>query len=123
MGKKVFIIALAVFFLALAAYAMRGMLTPYVAFKEAMEADRYVQIIGALDKTAPVERVEGGYGFILRDDDGTVMKVSAKGVEPANLTHADKVVVLGSYDSPSKLFVADKVLVKCPSKYTRGKQQ
>jgi cytochrome c-type biogenesis protein CcmE len=123
MGKKVIIGALALFFIALAAYSMRGMFTTYVAFKDAMESDRFVQVIGALEKVAPVERFEGGYSFTLRDNDGTVMKVSAKGVEPANLTHADRVVVLGSYSAQSQQFVADKVLVKCPSKYTKEKRQ
>ncbi len=123
MAKKFIIGALALFFIALAAYAMRGMLTPYVAFKEAMGSSRFVQVIGVLEKTAPVERAEGGYSFTLRDDDGTAMKVGAKGVEPANLTHADKVVVLGIYSAQAQQFVADKVLVKCPSKYTKEKRQ
>ncbi|TAL32752.1 MAG: cytochrome c maturation protein CcmE [Spirochaetes bacterium] len=123
MRKKLILFGLVALFIAIAAFSMRGMLTPYVAFREAMETGSFVQVIGALEKNVPVERTRDGFSFTLRDNDGTLMRVTAAGPEPANLTHADKVVALGTYSTASALFVADKILVKCPSKYTKEKKK
>jgi cytochrome c-type biogenesis protein CcmE len=38
---------------------------------------------------------------------------------PPDFTRSEKVVVVGSYHND--LFVADKILLKCPSKYQENK--
>jgi cytochrome c-type biogenesis protein CcmE len=43
------------------------------------------------------------------------MMVVYDGAKPANFEQADQVVVIGRYENG--LFVADQLLVKCPSKY------
>ncbi len=78
---------------------------------------KYVQIIGRLDKSAPVVHREGEYGFMVIDKDGTKMSVTNRGTKPQNFEQAEQVVMLGKYRADGKLFEADKVLVKCPSKY------
>jgi cytochrome c-type biogenesis protein CcmE len=95
-------------------------LSPYVPFREAKSnPGKYVQIIGILDKSTPVTYREGGFTFTIIDKDGTKMKVIHRGPEPQNFQHTDQVVVLGKYQNEGDIFNADKVLVKCPSKYRK----
>lgn len=107
--------------LAIAAYSMRGMITPYVSFAEAMKSGEYVQIIGERPGSSPVDVSEGSFMFTMRDEDGTAFRVVHNGVRPQNFEHADRIVALGSWDAARGLFVADRILVKCPSKYTGEK--
>jgi len=51
----------------------------------------------------------------MRDETGTVRKVRYNNPKPANFEEAEKVVVQGK--SQNEVFVADNILVKCPSKY------
>jgi cytochrome c-type biogenesis protein CcmE len=39
------------------------------------------------------------------------------GVKPANFEDAVSIVAIGRYDAAASEFAADKLLVKCPSKY------
>jgi cytochrome c-type biogenesis protein CcmE len=97
-------------------------LSPYVPFREAKSnPGNYVQIIGALDKSAPVTHAEGSYSFTVIDKDGTGMRVVHEGTKPQNFEHTEQVVILGRYRIDGNVFEADKVLVKCPSKYRRKK--
>jgi cytochrome c-type biogenesis protein CcmE len=102
----------AVFFLS------EDILSPYVPFREAMSGpDKYVQVIGRLDKSVPVIHRVGEYSFTLIDKDGTKMSAVHRGTKPQNFEHTEQVVMLGRYRAGDALFEADKVLVKCPSKY------
>jgi len=47
------------------------------------------------------------------------MRIRYSGVKPLNFEHAKQVVALGKYNKSDKIFEADKILVKCPSKYTK----
>jgi cytochrome c-type biogenesis protein CcmE len=97
-------------------------LSPYVPFREAKSnPGSYVQIIGSLDRSAPVIHSEGSYTFTVIDRDGTKMRVVHTGTKPQNFEHAEQAVILGKYRTEGDLFEADKVLVKCPSKYRRKK--
>lgn len=120
--KRLIIVLLVLFLLGIAFFSMRGMLTPYVPFSEAMQSDEYVQVLGALVKSAPPEHFEGGFSFDLVDGEGTVMKVLYHGTKPLNFEHAQQVVALGTYVKDRGIFEAERILVKCPSKYTRKKQ-
>jgi cytochrome c-type biogenesis protein CcmE len=106
-----------------AAFSMRGMLTPYVSFADAMKSGEYVQIIGERPRSAPVENSDGAFAFTLRGGDGASLRVLYRGVKPQNFEHADRIVALGTYDADSGVFVADRLLVKCPSKYSGEKRQ
>lgn len=119
--KKIIIAALLVLFIIIAFYSMSGILTPYVSVKSAMETGNYVQIIGRVTPGSP-EQHEGFFTFSLEDKEGSGMNIIYRGVKPLNFEHADKIVVLGSYKSSDKIFEADKLLVKCPSKYTKSKE-
>ncbi len=108
------------FLIAAVFFASDNILSPYVPFKEAkISAGSYVQIIGRLDKSVPVAHREGEYTFTAMDKDGTRLRVIHRGTKPQNFEHTDQVVILGRYRTDGDIFEADKVLVKCPSKYRR----
>lgn len=92
-------------------------LTPYKSFADARKEGGYVQVNGTLaDRAAVVtDAGQGLLRFALRDSRGEVMEVVYKGVKPANFEQATSVVALGAYENGR--FQADKLLVKCPSKY------
>ncbi|MGV7929562.1 MAG: cytochrome c maturation protein CcmE [Spirochaetota bacterium] len=122
-AKRIVGILIVIACVAVAAFSMRGMLTPYVSFADAMKSGEYVQIIGMRPKSAPVENSEGAFAFTLRDEEGASLRVLHRGSKPQNFEHADQVVALGTYDAGAGVFVADRILVKCPSKYTGEKKQ
>jgi cytochrome c-type biogenesis protein CcmE len=119
MKKNIIMITIIIMFMAVAGYSIRGVLTPYVPFKKAMISTDYVQIIGALDKSVKVEQDEKYLKFSLMDTDGTVIMVKHDGVRPANFEHANQVLAIGRYDAAEGMFTAEKILVKCPSKYVK----
>ncbi|MBL7854434.1 MAG: cytochrome c maturation protein CcmE [Cyclobacteriaceae bacterium] len=57
--------------------------------------------------------------FILVDDQQKEQKVFYNQPIPPDMTKSEKVVVIGKYQND--LFIADKILLKCPSKYQEQK--
>ena len=57
--------------------------------------------------------------FVLVDDQQREQKVFHNQPIPPDMTKSEKVVVIGKYQND--LFVADKILLKCPSKYQEQK--
>lgn len=94
-------------------------MTPYVSFERAREGDRMVQVAGALEKgsSSYVDTQESLY-FTLKDAKSSeTLRVRYKGLKPANFEDAVSIVAIGRYDEGTREFEADKLLVKCPSKY------
>jgi len=99
--------------------AFKSSMTPYVSFERAREADRVVQVAGALEKgsSSYVDTRESLF-FTLKDPKGSAtLRVRYKGLKPANFEDAISIVAIGRYDDKANEFEADKLLVKCPSKY------
>ena len=94
-------------------------LTPYVPYELAMESQRTVQVAGGLMKASSSYDEDGGYlRFTLIDPESSeTMPVRYEGVKPANFEDAVSIVAIGRYDRAAEEFAADKLLVKCPSKY------
>ncbi len=61
------------------------------------------------------------FRFYLQDSTGSQQLVHYYDPKPANFEQADKVVVIGKYDAQRQAFVAEKMLMKCPSKYQNDK--
>lgn len=96
------------------------MFSPYVSISEARSnPGKYFQIMGGLDTSKPVTHEESSFTFTLLDESNSTVTVRHTGVKPYNFEHADQIVVLGRYQKDSDLFEADKLLVKCPSKYEK----
>lgn len=96
------------------------LMSPYVSFSDAKKKPgTYVQVIGKLDKTVPLEQSEGGFSFSMKDDNDHQLKVTHNEAKPLNFEHAEQVVALGRFDGEKNIFEADKLLIKCPSKYKK----
>ncbi len=94
----------------------------YVTIDQARTADRTVQVMGKIDfdnvnYNAEDSRLE----FAIYDaeseskTDAETINVVYYGVVPGNFDQATSVVLKGK--SENDVFVADQMLVKCPSKY------
>jgi cytochrome c-type biogenesis protein CcmE len=59
------------------------------------------------------------FSFILVDDAGKEQKVYYNEPMPPDFTRSEKVVVIGHYQAD--IFIAEKILLKCPSKYQENK--
>ncbi|HEX9801012.1 MAG TPA: cytochrome c maturation protein CcmE [Thermoanaerobaculia bacterium] len=112
-------ILLLVGFAGFAFATFRTTLTPYVSFAEARAASRVVQVAGALEKqsTRYDTEAEALYFALLDAETGATLPVRYHGLRPANFEDAISIVAIGSWDAGAQEFRAEKLLVKCPSKY------
>jgi len=109
-------IAIIVIFVVFGALSFRETLTPYVSFKEARESGATVQVIGEIvfsQAKYDVDTHQLQFPIIAENQER--MMVVYNGTKPANFEQADQVVIIGRYEN--EIFVADQLLVKCPSKY------
>ena len=109
--------------LAFSAVAFKNNLVNAVPFAEAIRAtDSDVQVMGApVAGTLNYDTTIHALSFTLRDKAGAMLPVVYKGPKPDDLDSAmSKAVAInaqGTYDPAQRAFVADNLLVKCPSKY------
>jgi cytochrome c-type biogenesis protein CcmE len=90
---------------------------PYTtSISEAVRSGRSVQLQGFLGSTGAYD-AEGNFTFDLQDSTGQLVKVVYAQPKPANFEQAVSVVAIGHYDATKGVFLADELLVKCPSKY------
>lgn len=83
---------------------------------EAERSGRSVQLVGFLGSTGDYD-AQGRFTFVLQDETGREVTIVYSGVKPANFEQATSIVAIGRYDRESGGFLADELLVKCPSKY------
>ena len=112
----------AVLILAFAGFSLASFkesLTPYVPYDQARAVDRVVQVAGGLvQNSTSYDRDAQSLLFTLEDEEtGDTMRVRYHGVKPGNFEDAISIVAIGEYDQEAEEFRADKLLVKCPSKY------
>lgn len=92
----------------------------YVTFAEAREhPGRQFHIIGELNSGKPISETVEDNTLILRfymfDASGEESEVIYFGPKPQDFEQSDQVVLIGNYDSGQ--FIANSLLLKCPSKY------
>ncbi|MEM8966089.1 MAG: cytochrome c maturation protein CcmE [Bacteroidota bacterium] len=104
-----------------------GDASSYVTFAEASTLaqngeDKSIHVVGTLKKDADGEVVgvepsedKLSVSFVMVDENNQEQQVFYNEPMPADLLRSEQVVVIGSYHDQH--FVADKVLLKCPSKY------
>ena len=103
--------------------AFKTSLVNYVPFADARRAtDTSVQVMGApVPGTLNYSTGEHALHFILSDEHGQTLPVIYHGPKPEDMDSASakgtKIAVQGAFDPAQHQFVADKLLVKCPSKY------
>lgn len=117
------VIAIAIFLI----MSTAGDASSYVDFKEAqsmsMEGrNNSIHVVGSLKKGASGD-VQGIYpspdklsfSFLMVDQSGREQQVYYNEPMPPDFLRSEQVVVIGAYKGDA--FVADKILMKCPSKY------
>jgi cytochrome c-type biogenesis protein CcmE len=104
-----------------------GDASSYVTFKEAQEMastgnDNKIHVVGTLKKAVDgnivgIEPADDklSFTFTMLDADQREQKVYYPEPMPVDFLRSEQVVVIGAYRND--LFVADKILLKCPSKY------
>lgn len=103
-------------FVAFGAGAFRSNLTPYVSFQQARSTADAVQVAGKLVQGSDrFDAATSRLMFSIQDEHGDVMKVAYKGLKPGNFNEATQVVAIGRFHGGA--LEAEKLLVKCPSKY------
>ena len=118
--KKGYIIALIAIIAAIAIIISASKdVSNYVTFKEAATSEARVKVNGTLNKEKEVEydpiNAPNVVRFEMIDSEGGVNEVLLKQPKPQDFELSESVVVTGSMQEG--LFVADEVLLKCPSKY------
>ena len=83
---------------------------------EAEGSARSVQLAGFLGSKGEYD-TKGHWTFMLQDKDGKMVKVISSEPKPPNFEQAVSIVAIGRYQPEQQAFVADSLLVKCPSKY------
>ncbi len=87
-----------------------------MSFEEAKSSGATVQVIGeVIFSQAEYDTELHRLSFPITDDGDNHMLVEYGGTKPGNFEQADRVVVIGKYENG--VFLADQLLVKCPSKY------
>ncbi len=130
--KKTHIIGIVIIALAIGIImATAGDASTYVSFKEARElaqegSSKKVHVVGRLKKDAAGHIVgmeydavksQGNYfSFILVDTNKVEQRVVYYNSKPQDFERSEQVVITGNMKE--EVFVADKILLKCPSKYT-----
>lgn len=130
--KKSHILAIIVIAVAIGIIvATAGDASTYVNFNEAYEMaatgnTTSIHVVGHLKKDANGNVVglndaqdKLSFSFILVDDNGKEQNVFYNEPMPPDFTRSENVVVIGGYKGDN--FVANKILLKCPSKYQEQK--
>jgi cytochrome c-type biogenesis protein CcmE len=103
-------------FVAFGAGAFKSNLTPYVSFEKARATASAVQVAGTLvEHSDSFDEANSRLVFTLADERGQQLQVAYKGMKPGNFNEATQVVAIGTYRDG--VLEAEKLLVKCPSKY------
>lgn len=104
-----------------------GDASTYVSFKEAKTLatggeDKKIHVVGQLAKDGQgnilgIQPSEDklSFSFMMVDENQQEQRVFYNEPMPADFTRSEQVVVIGSYHND--VFVADQILMKCPSKY------
>lgn len=128
--KASYIISLVVIAIAVTIiFASTGSASQYVDFAQAEKMaaegdDEMVHVVGSLLKDASGEYVGMIYNpgvdpnhfeFMLTDTKGKTQKVLFFEPKPQDFEKAEQIVIIGH--AKAGVFVANKILMKCPSKY------
>lgn len=98
----------------------------YASFTEAIESpQKEFHVVGQLNKEKELEYDPevnvNRFAFYLVDREGTEKKVIFNGTKPQDFERSEQVVITGKMKDGE--FMADKILMKCPSKYNDGSEE
>ena len=122
--KKIHIILIALIAVAIGAIlSTYGYASTYEGFDKAAEnPDKEYHVVGVLNRDKPREynpqQDANLFTFYLIDEKGKESKVVYRAPEPQDFERSEKVVIVGKMNGD--YFEANKILLKCPSKYNEG---
>lgn len=122
--KKTHIIGIIVIAVAIGAIiSMVADAATYADFALAEKAPgKEFQVVGQLNKEKDIiyapEKNANEFSFFMIDNAGNERKVIFNGAKPQDFERSEQVVITGSLEGEE--FYADKILMKCPSKYNDG---
>lgn len=115
--SQIILLAVIAVFVVVLAINFSGSSSQYADFATARESGDYVHVVGTW-----VEREKASYDadhdlfrFAMQDTSGQVSWVVYNDPQPQNFDHAERVVIVGKQDGEA--FHAEKIIMKCPSKY------
>ena len=98
-------------------YGLSSSMRPYTtSVAEAKTSSRGVQLAGFLGSKGEYN-ADGKFTFLLQDSTGNKVTVVSNEPKPSNFEQAVSIVAIGQYDAKTGEFMAENLLVKCPSKY------
>lgn len=99
--------------------SMMSDVTEYSNFEQAAASGARVKAVGKLSKDKPMEynpqKDPNYFSFFMKDDKGVEKKVILQKSKPQDFEMSEQIVVTGKMKGND--FVADEILLKCPSKY------
>ncbi|HEY3426137.1 MAG TPA: cytochrome c maturation protein CcmE [Negativicutes bacterium] len=114
--RQLITLSIIAIFIIFSVISFQNSLTPYVSFAQAKTMKGSVQVRGVLGPNAITQNDNGnGIQFMLRDENGEAAMVVYQGSRPEGMEQAASLVAIGKYGDGR--FSAEKLLVKCPSKY------
>lgn len=122
--KKTHIIAIIVIAVAIGAIISTvSDAATYANFSTALKfPGKEFQVVGQLNKEKEIfyapEENANQFSFYMLDNNGLEQKVIFNGAKPQDFERSEQVVITGSLEGDQ--FYADKILMKCPSKYNDG---
>lgn len=122
--KKSHIIAIVV--IALAIGAIISMVSDAATYADFQTAEQFpgkeFQVVGQLNKEKDIlyapEINANQFSFFMVDNNGLERKVIFNGAKPQDFERSEQVVITGHTEGEE--FTAEKILMKCPSKYNDG---
>ena len=93
----------------------------YGSFSDARQTESELHVVGQLNKEkelfySPTQNANY-FSFYLKDNDGKECKVVFSGSKPQDFERSEQIVLTGKMIGNE--FHASKILMKCPSKYTK----
>lgn len=100
--------------------SLSGDYSQYESFSKAkQEAGKSFTVIGHLNRDKDMEydpiKNPDLFAFYLKDNEGTDCKIIFNGTKPQDFERSESIVITGKMVGNE--FHADKILMKCPSKY------
>lgn len=93
----------------------------YMNFAQAEASGSKAHVVGTWAQAQPMhyDRSSNVFTFHMQDEQGNIRRVRYTNPKPANFEEAEELVVEGY--AQDDVFVAEHILVKCPSKYNDAK--
>jgi cytochrome c-type biogenesis protein CcmE len=97
----------------------------YESFSTAINhPDKEFHVVGKLNKEKEIsynpKQDANLFSFFMVDEKGLEKKVVFNGAKPQDFERSEQIVIIGK--ASGEEFAASKILMKCPSKYTDGKE-